>query len=395
MSDQKIQIQRDYMLLTVVLVLVAIGIVMVYSASSVIAGARFGDSNYYLKRHIMRVCIGLVSMFIVYRINYRHFQKVALPGLFLSIGLLLLMLFAGSESVNGSVRWLSFGSFSFQPSEIAKFALVFYVADSLVRKQDKLGSFFDGYFPLLLIVTGVSLLILMEPDFGSTVIIAAVIFTMFFLGNVRLHHLLATAVAALPFFAVAVYTSPYRFQRLLGFLKPGEDLLGSNYQINQSLISLGSGGFFGVGIGQSKEKSFFLPEPFTDFIYSILGEEMGFIGALFVLVLFLVILWQGLSIARRAPDLYGSLLASGITFTIIVAAFTNIGVVCGLLPTTGLPMPFVSYGGTSLILSLTAFGVLLNISRYQVDEPGKKKKNHENNRKLAQSGVNERALFKL
>lgn len=356
---------KDYILLMAILALIAIGIVMVYSASSIIAGAKFGDSNYFLKKHLLRVGLGLTAMVIVSRIDYRHFMKVSKSGLFIAVGLLLYLLFVHVVSIKGSVRWIDLGPFSFQPSEVAKFALVFYLADSLVRKRDKLGSFFDGYLPLLLTAIVVIMLVLLEPDFGSAVIISTVAIAMFFLGNVRIHHLLATGIAALPFFAAAVYTSPYRLQRLLGFLKPGADLLGGNYQINQSLIGLGSGGFFGVGIGQSKEKSFYLPEPFTDFIYSIIGEEFGFIGAMIVLALFLVILWQGFAIAKRIPDLYGSLLASGITFTIIVAAFTNIGVVCGLLPTTGLPMPFVSYGGTSMIMSLTACGVLQNIARSQ------------------------------
>jgi len=355
----------DYLLLIAILVLVAVGIVMVYSASFAVAEAKFNETDYFLKKHVVRVCIGLAVMCVLSKIDYHRIRKLSKIGLFFAVGFLVYLFVEQFIKSNGTTRWLDFGSFSFQPSELAKFALVFYMADTLDRKQDKLGSFADGYLPPLMIAAGVATLILVEPDFSGAVIIAIIVLMMFFLGNVRLHHLLGTGIAALPFFAAAVYNSPYRHKRLLGFLNPASDPLGGNYQINQSLISLGSGGFLGVGIGHSKEKLLYLPEPHTDFIFSILGEEMGFIGAMFVLVLFFVILWRGMTIAYRAPDLYGSLLAAGITLCIVIVAFINIGVVCGILPTTGLPIPFISYGGSSLLFSLGACGVLLNIAKHQ------------------------------
>ncbi|KPK87967.1 hypothetical protein AMJ80_11620 [bacterium SM23_31] len=355
----------DYPLLIVILVLVAIGIVMVYSASFAIAEEKFDETDYFLKKHVIRACIGLAVMSVLVKIDYRNIRKLSKIGLFCAIVLLVYLLVKRTVTVNGAMRWIDLGLISFQPSELAKFALVFYIADTLDRKQDKLDSFTDGYLPPLIIAAGVAILILVEPDFSSAVIIAIIAFMMLFLGKVRIHHLICTCIAALPIFAMALYSSPYRLKRLLGFLNPGADPLGDNYQINQSLISLGSGGFFGVGIGHSKEKLLYLPEPFTDFIFSILGEEMGFIGTMFILVLFFVILWRGLTIAYRAPDLYGSLLAAGITLSIVIVAFINIGVVCGMLPTTGLPIPFISYGGSSLLLSLGACGVLLNIAKHQ------------------------------
>jgi len=355
----------DYPLLIVILVLVAIGIVMVYSASFAIAEEKFDETDYFLKKHVIRACIGLAVMGVLVKIDYHNIRKLSKIGLFCAIVFLVYLLFKRTVTVNGAMRWIDLGLISFQPSELAKFALVFYIADTLDRKQDKLDSFTDGYLPPLIIAAGVAILILVEPDFSSAVIIAIIAFMMLFLGKVRIHHLICTCIAALPIFAMALYSSPYRLKRLLGFLNPGADPLGDNYQINQSLISLGSGGFFGVGIGHSKEKLLYLPEPFTDFIFSILGEEMGFIGTMFILVLFFVILWRGLTIAYRAPELYGSLLAAGITLSIVIVAFINIGVVCGMLPTTGLPIPFISYGGSSLLLSLGACGVLLNIAKHQ------------------------------
>jgi cell division protein FtsW len=361
----------DIVLLISILVLIVIGIVMVYSASFAVAVVKYGDAHFFLKRHLVRVGLGLIAMLILSKIDYHVYSRIAKVGLYCAFGLLIYMLFVQSVTVKGVNRWIEIGQFSFQPSEVTKYALILYLADTLARKQEKLWSFVDGYLPLLMIVSGTALLIFLEPDFSSAVFLTAIAIMILYLGHVRVKHLAFTGLTALPFIYLAVFNSSYRFQRLMGFFNPKSDLLGSNYQINQSLISLGSGGIFGQGIGNSKEKLLYLPEPFTDFIFSILGEEFGFVGATFVLTLFLVIFWRGVVIARQAPDLFASLLAIGITITIVLAAFINVGVISGLLPTTGLPIPFISYGGTSLLCSLGACGLLLNIARHTKQKTGK------------------------
>ncbi len=353
----------DYTLFITIFVLVAIGIVMVYSASFAVASSKFDDAHFFLKRHLLRVCFGIIIMLFLSRINYQVFSKCAIFGLYVSFGLLFYMVFIQSGTVKSANRWIEIGSFSFQPSEFAKYALILYLADTLTRKREKLWSLVDGYLPLFLIVLGIVFLIFLEPDFSSAVFLTAIAFMLFYIGQIRIKHLALTGLAAIPVAYGAVLNSPYRIQRLMGFLNPQTDLLGSNYQINQSLISLGSGGVFGVGIGNSKEKLLYLPEPFTDFIFSIIGEEFGFIGTFIVLTLFLIFFWRGIVIAQRAHDPFGSLLAIGITISIVLAAFVNVGVVSGLLPTTGLSIPFISYGGTSLLCSLGACGILLNIAR--------------------------------
>ncbi|MCP4724797.1 MAG: putative lipid II flippase FtsW [bacterium] len=363
----------DYTLLLAVFGLVSIGIVMVYSASYVKAMSNFGDSNVFLVKHIIRVITGLILMAITFQIDYRHYQKFSKLFLLIAGALLIYTLMVG-VAIKGSARWLNIAGFSVQPSEIAKYALIFYMADNITRKQERLAAFFDGFFPMLAVTIVFALLVLMAPDFSSAFVILSIIFMMFFIGDVKIIHLAGTFLAAIPVLVLAIIYEPYRLKRFLAYLKPDADPLGAGYHIRQSLISLGSGGLFGVGLGMSKEKLLYLPEPFTDFIFAILGEELGFIGASLVLGSFLVILWRGLLIAKDSKDLYGKLLASGITLSIVFAAMVNIGVVCGLLPTTGLTIPFISYGGTSLVLTLAATGVLLNIARQNQETESTKRK---------------------
>ncbi len=365
----------DIALLISILVLTVIGIVMVYSASFAVAAVKYGDAHFFLKRHLVRVGLGLIALLVLSKIDYHLYSRIAKVGLYCAVGLLLYMLFIQSVAGKGVNRWIEVGQYSFQPSELAKYALILYLADTLSRKNEKLWSFVDGYLPLLMIVAGTALLIFLEPDFSSAVFLTTTAIMIFYLGHVKVKHLAFTGLTALPLFYLAVFNSPYRIQRILGFFNQQSDLLGNNYQINQSLISLGSGGIFGQGIGNSKEKLLYLPEPFTDFIFSIIGEEFGFMGATFVLTLFLVIFWRGVVIARQAPDLFGSLLAIGITIAIVLAAFINIGVASGLLPTTGQPIPFISYGGTSILCSLGACGMLLNIARNNKRKTGKRNSN--------------------
>jgi len=352
----------DSVLMFVVLILVVIGAVMVYSASSVLAETRFEGNGFFVKRHLLRVLMGVAVMLLVTRVNYHFFVRISKWLLIVGLGLLLLLWFNRGEAV-GARRWIRLLGISFQPSEFIKLALVIYTADSLARKQDRIRSFTDGLFPYLLLF-GVSLgLIVVQPDFGTAVTIGVILTIMLFVGHVRLSHILGVGLALVPVLYVLIFEVGYRRGRIEAFLHRGDHVEDMSYQIHQSLIALSSGGIKGVGLGQSTQKLLFLPEPHTDFVFSILGEEFGLLGTLTVLSLFLVLLWRGMRIALNARDLEGFFLATGITVMICVYALFNIGVATAVLPTTGLPLPFVSYGGSSLLLTLIGVGILLSISR--------------------------------
>ena len=348
----------DTSLLLITLVLVGLGTVMVYSSSCVIAQVKFKDSSFFLERQILRALAGLAAMVVVARINYRVWTKGA--RIFLLLGLLLLLAvlvqkLIGVNGVRGARRWLIGGSF--QPSEFVKLALVCYLADSLARKKNRLQEFRRGYVPYVLVLVLVLSLIVAQPDLGTALAIGTIAAIMLFIGGVKITHLLGTAFAVLPIFCILISRVGYWWIRIESFLNR------DSYQITQSLLGLGNGGLSGVGLGESKQKLFFLPDPHTDFVFSITGEELGFIGAAFVVLLFLLFARRGIRIAKAAPDLQGFFLAVGITVMISVYATLNIGVVTGVLPTTGLPLPFISYGGSSLFLTLTGMGMLLSISR--------------------------------
>jgi len=355
----------DFKLLAVVLFLVMIGTVMVYSSSSMLAHVKYNDSLYFLKKHLIRVFLGISLMFIIMKIDYQFYRSISIPILLIGLGFLSYIVISNDiEKIRGVSRWIKIFNLSLQPSELMKYALVFYMADAIVRKKEKLSSFINGYLPLLSILAIILFLIIYEPDLGTACIIFIIIFTLFFAGNVKISHMIGTIIACIPIGYIIVFWSPYKYQikRITTYFNPDYDPLGMGYQIKQSLIGLGSGGIWGEGLGQGKQKLLFLPEPYKDFIFSIIGEELGFIGTCVILVLFLYILWRGIEIALSAPDLYGTLLATGITLTIVISALVNMAVVCNLIPTTGFPLPFISYGGTALLLSLMAVGVLLNIS---------------------------------
>lgn len=354
----------DRRVLTTVLLLAALGTVMVYSASSVVATAQFGDGAYYLKRHLLRVIVGVGLMLVLARARYSRIVRLGKPLLIVSFIALFLVLLPGlgGESSNGAYRWLALGPFSFQPSELARFALLLWLADTLTARRNTLERFKEGFLPLILPIAAIVALIMIE-DFSTAVAVALICGGMMFLAGVRMVHLATVVAAAMPLAYLGLVSSEYRRARILAFLDGSVDLQGANYQIWQSLIGLGNGGILGRGLGHSAQKLRFLPEPFNDFIFSIIGEELGFIGALAVLVLFLLLVSRGMKIARAAPTSTGALLAAGITFSIGVYALVNICVVTSLLPVTGLALPFISYGGSSLVFSLAAVGVLLSVSR--------------------------------
>ena len=319
---------------------------------------------YFFRRQTIALMIGLLAMIAGYRIGYRRLVGTAYPLLLITIVLLVLVLIPGVGSkAGGSSRWIKLGSFGFQPGELAKITFVVYLACSLTRKREKIKAFGAGFLPHLLVSAVLILLLLRQPDFGTAAVLTIVLFFMLFVAGTKLSYILVAALAALPMAYGLIAGSEYRMRRLLAFLDPWSHRFDIGYQISESLMSFGSGGIFGVGLGEGKHKLFFLPAAHTDFIYSIVGEELGMIGAVALMLLFGVVVWRGIRIALRAPDLFGTYVAFGFTILIGLQGLTNMGVVTGLLPTKGLTLPFFSYGGSSLICNLAAVGVLLSISK--------------------------------
>jgi len=353
-------------LLLVSTALIAIGTVMIYSASSVFAYEVYGDSAYYLKRHILFMLVGLVGTILCMSIDYGKFRKFIKPFLFFSILLLFAVFIPGiGRAAGGARRWISLGPLNFQPSEIAKMALVFYAADLLARKQSEIRNFVYGLLPLVLVLGLCVLLILAEPDLGTAVALASMIIIMAFIAGVDIRQLFLIIVPGIVAVAGLIIMKPYRRMRMTAFLNPWADPKGAGYQIIQSRIALGTGGLFGVGLAHSKQKLFYLPEAHTDFIFSIIGEELGLIGTLSIISLFVVFIWLGFKIAYSARDLFGQFLAFGLVTMIALQAIINIAAITGSIPTKGLPLPFISYGGTSLVYSMVSVGILLNIARHR------------------------------
>jgi cell division protein FtsW len=349
------------------LALVAFGLLMVYSASSMLSVLRFDNGHAFLESQAAKAVAGLAAMFVMARVDYHRWEAAARPLLAVSLALVALTVLPGLErispEINGARRWLAVPGLSFQPSEVLKLAVVVWMASALARRGEALERFVTGPLPLCAVpALGLGLLVL-QPDFGSGLFLGLLAAVMLFLGGVRWRHLLALCAAAVPLFVGLALAEPYRVQRLLAFREPDKYLDSLSYQVHQSLISLGSGGLFGVGIGSSKQKFFFLPEAHTDFIFAIIGEELGFVGAALTLAAFLYLGWIGCRVARRARDPFGEMLAGGLTALLVVGGAFNIGVATGNLPTTGLTLPFISYGATSLTVSLVAMGALMNLSR--------------------------------
>jgi cell division protein FtsW len=352
----------DLMLVATVLALTGFGIVMVFSAGAVFAARTYGDWTYFLKREAFYAGFGLLAFFVGIRLDYSVYRKVTYPLLFVSVALLALVLKLG-PSINGAVRWFRLGSLSFQPSEMAKFALVLYLAVLMARKAEKMRDFSMGFLPPLL-MTGVFLgLLLKQPDLGTAVIIGVTALGLMFVAGTRTSYILISVLIAAPIgWKVFISGESWRMKRILAYLYPWQYRRDIGYQLYESLISVGSGGVWGQGLGQGHQKLFFLPEAHTDFILAVVGEELGLLGVLSVLVAFALLVWRGLRASIRARDPYGCYLGFGITCLFGLQAIVNMCVVLGLLPTKGLPLPFVSYGGTALVMSLFMAGVLANIS---------------------------------
>ena len=344
--------------------LIFLGVVMIYSSSGVYAMQELGDSLYYLKRHVLFLFIGLILGAAVMVMDYRDLQRVAKPVMLVALGLLFLVLIPGLGKASfGAQRWFRIGPFFMQPSEFVKIAILIYTADFLSRKQNHIIDFRNGFMPIMCVLGITSALIIKQPDLGSTVLIGVVVLIMIFIAGARIRHLGVLALLMVPAFYIFVYRVAYRWRRIITFLDPWKDPTGAGFQLTQSQIALGNGGVFGVGLGKSVQKLFYLPAAHTDFILSIIGEETGFIGAFIVILLFTVLVIQGARIVKRTTDSFGYFLSIGIVAMIGIQASLNIGVSIGALPTKGLPLPFISYGGSALITNMVLIGLLLNISR--------------------------------
>ncbi|MBO8162263.1 MAG: stage V sporulation protein E [Brevibacillus sp.] len=352
----------DFLIIFTTLFLLGIGIVMVYSASAIVA-LKHGDPYFFTKRQLIFAILGIASMYTVMNIDYWVWKRWAKTGFLISAGLLVLVLLIGVE-VNGSKSWLGLGAFGIQPGEFAKIGVAIFLAKWLSENQKIIVLFKKGLLPALAIPTSCFALIMLQPDLGTGTVLMGTALLMIFVAGARISHYIWFGLLGLAGFAALVLSAPYRIKRITAFIDPWQDPLGSGYQIIQSLYAIGPGGLLGLGLGQSRQKHLYLPEPYNDFIFSIIAEELGFIGGSLVLLLFLLLLWRGMRVAITAPDLFGSLLALGIIGMIAIQVVINVGVVTGMFPVTGITLPFLSYGGSSLTLMLTGVGILLNISRY-------------------------------
>ena len=351
-------------LVIITCILIAIGIVMIYSASAIYAFERMKDSTHYLKRHLLYLVLGVLVTLTAMRIDYTKLRKYIKPSLLISIVLLILVLIPGiSREIGGARRWFRFIGTGFQPSEFAKLALILYMADILDRKQSVIRSFRYGFLPPMIVLGLLIGLVLLQPDLGTAASFVLVSFIMLFVAEVNLIYIVPFTLAAIPALYFLIFKVSYRRRRIVAFLDPWADPKGAGFQIIQSFVALGSGGLLGVGLGQSRQKLFYLPESHTDFIFSIIGEELGLLGTVAVVVLFILFIWQGMRIAVKAKDLFGQLLALGIVSMIFLEVAINIGVATGTIPTKGLPLPFISYGGSNLIFNMVGVGLLLNIAK--------------------------------
>ncbi len=350
----------DLAMLIAVLTLMVLSLGVVYSASATWATEKFGQSNRLLNLHALKVLLGMVALFVGMTIDYRKYRKFTKPAVIISIAFLFVTLLLGGE-VKGAARWLRLGGLSLQPSEFAKFALLFHLCTLISTKGEAIRKFKKGFLPMMIWIGGVAGLVLLQPNFSTGSMIMLISLVMLFISRARFTHLFGTLGVALLLLAAVAVTHPHVMERIDSYID-GTAGGKPNYQLSQGIIGFGNGGLLGVGPGESKQRDFFLPESYGDFVFSIVGEEYGLIGTMFFLGVFLVIMRRGFKIAKFARDEFGRLLAIGITSTIILYAVVNAGVTLGILPTTGLPMPFVSYGGSSLLFTSFAVGVLLNIS---------------------------------
>ena len=356
----------DRVLISAVILLCIIGTVMLYSASSIrsLMESENQTATLYLVAHLKRLLVGIIIMFLMMSFDYRHLKKYYLHLIFGAIGLLIvtktIFLIKG---ISAAARWFYLGPLSIQTSDIARLSLIVFLAVYIDKKRRQLEDFYTGFLPSVFAIIIIMSLIIIQPDFSSAIMLGLIGGIMLFIGRAKLSQLLATSVTGLAIVVPVLLMAPYRLDRVRSWWNRNEELSTIGYQAYQSLISLGNGGFIGLGLGNSLEKNMFLPEPHTDFIFSIIGEEMGFVGTLFILTLFLLVFQRGIRIAKECTDPFGVMLAVGISFSFILYAFVNAAVVTNVFPVTGLPMPLISYGGSGMVINLASMGILLNISQ--------------------------------
>lgn len=356
----------DFILLISIIALVFIGLIMVFSSSWPEGMVQFNDGYYFLKSQLFAVFLGFLGMIFFMNFKYTYFKKLALPIFILAIILGLLIFTPLGENAKGARRWVDLGFIRFMPSDAIKLGSIIFYAAFLSNKGEKIKTLLGGSLPSLLIIGICCGLIYFQKDLGTTVTLAGTLVAMFFIAGMNLYHLGFIGVVSIAglFYAVMGEGNEYRLERILAFRDPFAEKLGSGWQAVQSLYALGSGGIFGLGLGKSRQKFFYIPEAHNDFIFAILGEELGLLGTLLVLILFMLVIWRGIIIAMKTEDTFGSYLAAGITALIGIQSLINIAVVTSSIPTTGITLPFISFGGTSLLFSMAGIGILLNISRY-------------------------------
>jgi len=357
------KLKPDRILFFVTLVLVGFGIAMVFSSSAIVAKEKFGDPNYFSFKQLIFAALGLAVMFVVTKVDYHTYRHpaVVFSGLAIVVALLVVVFFLAAAA--NTHRWIQLAGFSIQPSELSKLALIFFLAYFLERRKGNVNDVTFTLVPIAVIVAILAGLIVLQPDLGTAISLLVISFVLLFVAGLDLRWIAASAIVALPAFYLLVFRVKYRRDRILAFMNPWEQPLGRGFQIIQSLLSVASGGIAGLGFMEGKQKLFYLPEAHTDFIFAVVGEELGMIGTCALLLLFSVFLWRGVRTSLRAPDLFGFYLGLGITMMVCVQAFINMSVVLGLLPTKGIPLPFLSYGGSSFVVMLAAVGILLNVSQ--------------------------------
>jgi len=356
----------DALLLGSVAFLVALGLVMVFSASSATAYSAYHDTAYFLKRQVAFLLVGLILAYAAYRVDYRKLPTIAPAVVILTVALLVLTLIPHVGFASGGARrWIGLRALSFQPSEFGKLTLVLFLAAKLASLGERVQSLSKGVWPVLFITLLLSIPVFLEPDMGTASLYVFTAFALLFTAGARIEHLIMCGLAMLPAIAIAVGSSAYKRARVFAFLHPWKDPQNTGFHIVQSLLALGSGGIFGLGLGASRQKYFYLPEAHTDFIFAVLGEELGMLGCLTVIALFVLFAIRAVTLALKAPDRFGMLLAMGCTFLIVIQAFINVGVVTSSWPVTGVPLPFISFGGSSLIVSLIAVALIANVGRHR------------------------------
>ncbi len=354
----------DKWLLIAVAGLLVVGVAMVLSTSYLYALERFADGTYFFRKQLIALAVGVVGLIVCSLLSAPAYRRLAYPLLALTVLILILVAIPGIGAMRGGARrWLIFAGFTFQPAELAKLTLVIYLAHSMAKKEDRIKTFSVGVLPHLLVTSACLGLLLLEPDFGTALILAMLLYSMLFVGGVRISHLLVTGLLALPALIYVMLTAPYRLRRVTTFLDPWSDPQDSGFQVIQSLIAFGSGQFWGRGLGEGRQKLFYLPEAHTDFVFSVIGEEIGLIGTLAVLLLFALIVLRGLRLTAKIEEPFEQYLAFGLTVLLGMQALIHMGVVMGIMPAKGLVLPFISYGGSALVINLMEAGILLGLSR--------------------------------